>query len=149
MFRIILLVCLFAGSIAWGLRKLGKRFAQDLANILKQAHLGHLPAGVYSEQYISAKRFSRGELCLPIDADTLHQMDHCITTYNHDVSIRVIKSKASIRRATMLLSVSIRFDGESEDGKKVHVDIQNSLISAEAVLENHVWYLAKIRSISC
>ena len=148
MIQLVWLICLWGGSIAWGLRKLSKKFAQDLINVIIKAHKGHLPAGVYAEQYISAQRLSRNELRLPIDSETLHQMDQCNTIHAYDVSCRVIESKASFKHASILLVVSVQFDGESEERKRIHINLQHSYITAKLTLENHIWYLSEIRSIS-
>lgn len=148
MLKVVLLICVFICIVVVELHKLSRHFANDLIAILKKAHGGKFPGGERSAQYISAQRFSRDELRLPIDATTLQQMDSCEIVHKYDVSCRIVSSKATFKRSTIYLALSVYFDGERNDGERIHVEVKNKLISAVVVLEKHVWQLIKLHSIA-
>lgn len=148
MIKVVLLICVFICLVVVELHKLSSHFANDLIAILQKAHGGKFPDGERSPQYISTQHFSRDELRLPIDPATLQQMDSCDIVHKYDVSCRIVSSKTTFKRSTIYLALSIYFDGERNDGERIHVEVQNTLISAVVILENHVWQLIKIHLIA-
>ena len=117
------------GYSAW--RKNGRKFADDLILTLKKAHLGKLPTGQYAEQIISAKTFSRDELRVPLDAETLRRMDSCVIVHKHDVQLRTVSSKMNLRsQGTVSLSLTLHFEGETAEGEAVTVSIGHVLLMA-------------------
>lgn len=120
---------LFSKILGW--KSSAERFGDDLIVTLKKAHLGKLPKGQYAEQIISAKTFSRDELRVPLDAETLRRMDACMTVRKHDVQLRTVSSKMDMHsRVTVLLPLSLQFAGEMADGEVVTVDISHALLLA-------------------
>lgn len=148
MLKIVLFLCAFVGIIAGGLKKLSQLLANDLIAILKKAHLGKLPAGECAAQYLSVQQFSRDALRLPMDAAALQQMDSCETIHKYDVACRIVSSKATFKRSTICLSVSISFDGERNNGERVQFEVKNALISAVVVLKQHTWQLTDLHAIA-
>lgn len=117
----------------WVLRgkSMDDKYADDLVLTLTKAHLGKLPKGQYAEQIISAQTFSRDELRVPLDAEILRRMDACVTVSKHDVQLRTVSSKMNMRsQVTVSLSLSLQFEGETADGKKVNVSIGHALLMA-------------------
>ena len=109
----------------------GKRFADDLILTLKKAHLGKLPKGQYAERIVSAKTFSRDELRVPLDAETLRRMDACVTVRKHDVQLRTVSSKMNLRsQGPISLSLTLNFEGETAEGETVRVSIGHALLMA-------------------
>ena len=120
---------LFSKLLGW--KSAEERFSDDLILTLTKAHLGKLPQGQYAEQYVSAKTFSRDELRVPLDAETLRRMNACVTVCKHDVQLRTVSSKMDMHsRVTVLLSLSLQFAGEMADGEVVTVDISHALLLA-------------------
>ena len=120
---------LFSKFLGW--KSSAERFGDDLILTLTKAHIGKLPKGQYAEQYISAKTFSRDELRVPLDAETLRRMDACVNVSKHDVQFRTVSSKMNLRsQVTVSLALSLRFEGETADGEKVNVSIGHALLMA-------------------
>lgn len=120
---------LFSKLFGW--KPGAERFGDDLIVTLKKAHLGKLPKGQYAEQQVSAKAFSRGELRVPLDAETLRRMDACVKVYKHDVQLRMVSSKLNWRsQGTVSLSLSLQFEGETAEGEKVVVSVGHALLMA-------------------
>lgn len=125
--RIAFLTACFC--FAW--RKNDKHFAEDLILTLKKAHLGKLPAGVYAEQIISAKTFSRDALRVPLDAETLRRMDACVKVNRHDVQFRTVSSRMNLRsQVKVSLALSLHFEGETTEGETIRVNIDHALLMA-------------------
>lgn len=115
----------------FGKKSMDDKYAEDLILTLTKAHLGKLPKGQYAEQYISAKTFSRDELRVPLDAETLRRMDACVNVRRHDVQLRTVSSKMNMRsQVTVSLSLSLQFEGETAEGEKVSVNIGHALLMA-------------------
>ncbi len=113
------------------IRNMGKPFADDLIVTLKKAHLGKLPPGQYAEQRVSAKTFSRDELRIPLDAETLRRMDACTVVHQHDVQLRTVSSKMNWHsKVNVSISISVFFEGEMENGERVSVSIGHALLVA-------------------
>ena len=91
----VLRIAFFAAVFYFAWRKNDKHFAEDLILTLKKAHMGQLPKGQYAEQIISAKTFSRDELRVPLDVETLRRMEECVKVHRHDVQLRTISSKVN------------------------------------------------------
>ena len=107
------------------------KYEEDLILTLKKAHLGKLPKGQYAEQIVSAKTFSRDELRVPLDAETLRRMDTCVTVRKHEVQLRTVSSKMNLRsQVTVSLSLSLQFEGETAEGEAVTVSIDHALLMA-------------------
>ena len=120
---------LFYKLLGW--KSIGERIGDDLIATLTKAHLGKLPKGQYAEQQVSAKTFSRDELRVPLDAETLRRMDACVKVHKHDVQLRTVSSKLNWRsQGTVSLSLSLRFEGETAQGEKVMVSIGHALLMA-------------------
>ena len=131
MFEWVLRIAFFAAVVFFTWRKSGKRFADDLIVTLTKAHLGKLPKGQYAEQWVSAKTFSRDELRIPLDVETLRRMDACVNVHRHDVQFRTVSSRMDIfSKVTASLSLSLQFEGETADGEKVNVSIGHALLMA-------------------
>ena len=114
---------------AW--QKSSRRFADDLIVTLTKAHLGKLPEGQYAEQWLSVRTFSRDELRVPLDAETLRRMDACVKVHRHDVQLRIVSSKMNLRsQGTVSLSLSLQFEGETAEGETVSVSIGHVLLMA-------------------
>lgn len=112
-------------------QKNGRRVAGDLIATLTKAHMGKLPKGQYAEQWVSAKPFSRDELRIPLDAETLRRMDACVKIHKHDVQLRTVSSKLNWRsQGTVSLSLSLQFEGETAEGEKVVVSVGHALLMA-------------------
>ena len=127
----VLRIAFIAVVFCFAMKKNGKHFADDLIVTLTKAHLGKLPQGQYAEQYVSAKTFSRDELRVPLDAETLRRMDTCVNVRKHDVQLRPVSSKMDMRsRVTVSLSLSLQFEGETADGEVVTVNIGHALLLA-------------------
>ena len=127
----ILRIAFFAAVFYCAWRKNDKHFADDLILTLKKAHLGQLPKGQYAEQIVSAKTFSRDELRVPLDAETLRRMDDCVKVHQHDVQLRTVSSKMNWRsQGTISLSLTLQFAGETADGEKVNVSVGHALLMA-------------------
>lgn len=126
--RIAFVIMIFC----FAMKKNGKQFADDLIVTLRAAHLGKLPKGQYAEQIISAKTFSRDELRVPLDAETLRRMDACVNVRKHDVQLRTVSSKMDMlcSKVTVSLSLSLQFEGETADGEKVVVSIGHAMLMA-------------------
>ena len=58
---VMIVVCLVI-AIVWGNNQLARRFADDLVLALTKAHLGKLPRGQYSDQYVYTKHMTREQL---------------------------------------------------------------------------------------
>ena len=116
----------------FAMKKSGKRFADDLSVTLTKAHLGKLPKGQYAEQWVSAKTFSRDELRIPLDVETLRRMDACVKVHKHDVQLRTVRSKMDMlcSKVTVSLSLSLQFEGETAEGEKVVASIGHALLMA-------------------
>ena len=116
----------------FAMKKSGKRFADDLSVTLTKAHLGKLPTGQYAEQWVSAKTFSRDELRIPLDVETLRRMDDCVKVHKHEVQLRVVSSKMDMlcSKVTVSLSLSLQFEGETAQSEKVMVSIGHALLMA-------------------
>ena len=120
---------LFYKLLGW--KSTGEEISDDLICTLTKAHLGKLPKGQYAEQIVSAKTFSRDELRIPLDAETLRRMDACVKVHKHDVQLRTVSSKLNWRsQGTVSLSLSLRFEGETAQGEKVMVSIGHALLMA-------------------
>ena len=127
----VLRIAFIAVVFCFAMKKNGKRFADDFILTLTKAHLGKLPQGQYAEQYVSAKTFSRDELRVPLDAETLRRMDACVNVRKHDVQLRPVSSKMDMRsRVTVSLALSLQFEGETADGEVVTVNIGHALLLA-------------------
>lgn len=115
----------------WRGKSMDEKYADDLILTLTKAHLGKLPKGQYAEQYISAKNFSRDELRVPLDAETLRRMDACVNVSKHDVRFGAVSSKMNLRsQVTVSLSLSLQFRGETAEGETVSVSIDQALLMA-------------------
>ena len=116
----------------FAMKKSGKRFADDLSVTLTKAHLGKLPKGKYAEQWVSAKTFSRDELRIPLDVETLRRMDACVKVHKHDVQLRTVSSKMDMlcSKVAVSLSLSLQFEGETAAGEKVVVSVGHALLMA-------------------
>ena len=116
----------------FAMKKSGKRFADDLSVTLTKAHLGKLPKGQYAEQWVSAKTFSRDELRIPLDVETLRRMDACVKVHKHDVQLRTVSSKMDMlcSKVAVSLSLSLQFEGETAEGEKVVVSVGYALLMA-------------------
>ena len=120
---------LFYKLLGW--KSTGEEISDDLICTLTKAHLGKLPKGQYAEQIVSAKTFSRDELRIPLDAETLRRMDACVKVSKHDVQLQMVNSKMNIRgQATVSLSLSLYFEGETAAGEVVTVNIGHALLVA-------------------
>ena len=109
----------------------GPKYENDLIATLTKAQLGKLPTGQYAEQIVSAKTFSRDELRVPLDAETLRRMDACVTVRKHDVQLRTVSSKMNLRsQGTISLSLTLNFEGETAEGETVRVSIGHALLMA-------------------
>ena len=109
----------------------GPKYEDDLIATLTKAHLGKLPKGQYAEQWVSAKTFSRDELRIPQDVETLRRMDACVKVYKHDVQLRTVSSKLNWRsQGTVSLSLSLQFEGETAQGETVVVSVGHALLMA-------------------
>ena len=128
----VLRIAFIAVVFCFAMKKNGKHFADDLIVTLTKAHLGKLPQGQYAEQYVSAKTFSRDELRVPLDAETLRRMDACVNVRKHDVQLRFVSSKMDMlfSRVTVSLVLSLQFEGETADGEVVTVNIGHALLLA-------------------
>lgn len=127
----VLRIAFIAVVFCFAMKKNGKHFADDLIATLTKAHLGKLPQGQYAEQYVSAKTFSRDELRVPLDAETLQRMDACVNVRKHDVQLRPVSSKMDMRsRVTVSLALSLQFEGETADGEVVTANISHALLLA-------------------
>ncbi|MBE5810179.1 MAG: hypothetical protein E7318_04495 [Clostridiales bacterium] len=113
------------------LPKCGPKYEDDLIATLTKAHLGKLPKGKYAEQFISAKAFSRDELRIPLDVETLRRMDDCVKVHKHDVQLRTVSSRLRVSgKGQISISLSLQFAGETADGEKVNVSIGHALLMA-------------------
>lgn len=131
MFDWVLWVAFSLPFLYFACKKGDKCFAEDLIVTLKKAHLGKLPAGVYAEQIVSAKTFSRDELRVPLDAETLRRMDACVDVSKHDVQFGIVSSKMNLRsQVTVSLLLSLRFEGETAEGETVRVNIEHAFLTA-------------------
>lgn len=120
---------LFYKLLGW--KSIGERIGDDLILILTKAHLGKLPKGQYAEQQVSAKSFSRDELRVPLDAETLRRMDACVKVHKHDVQLRTVSSKMNLRsQVTVSLLLSLHFEGETAEGETVRVNIEHAFLTA-------------------
>lgn len=109
----------------------GPKYEDDLIATLTKAHLGKLPKGQYAEQQVSAKTFSRDELRIPLNAETLRRMDACVKVHKHDVQLQTVSSKLNWRRqGTVSLSLSLQFEGETAEGETVAVSVGHALLMA-------------------
>ena len=127
----VLRIAFFAAVFYFAWRKNDKHFAEDLILTLKKAHMGQLPKGQYAEQIISAKTFSRDELRVPLDVETLRRMEECVKVHRHDVQLRTVSSKVNWRsQGNISLSLTLHFDGETAEGEKVRVNIGHALLMA-------------------
>lgn len=120
---------LFYKLLGW--KSIGERIGDDLIATLTKAHLGKLPKGQYAEQLVSAKTFSRDELRVPLDAETLRRIDACVKVHKHDVQLRTVSSKLNWRsQGTVSLSLSLQFEGETAQGEMVVASIGHALLMA-------------------
>ena len=127
----VLRIAFFAAVFYFAWRKNDKHFAEDLILTLKKAHMGQLPKGQYAEQIISAKTFSRDELRVPLDVETLRRMEECVKVHRHDVQLRTVSSKVNWRsQGNISLSLTLHFDGETAEGEKVNVSVGHALLMA-------------------
>ena len=122
---------IISDELASLLPQYGPKYEDDLIATLTKAHLGKLPKGKYGEQYISAKAFSRDELRVPLNVETLRRMDACVNVRRHDVQFRTVSSKMNLRsQVTVSLVLSLHFDGETAEGETVRVNIDHALLMA-------------------
>ena len=128
----LLRIAFIAIVFYFAMKKSGKRFADDLSVTLTKAHLGKLPKGQYAEQWVSAKTFSRDELRIPLDVETLRRMDACVKVHKHDVQLRTVSSKMDMlcSKVTVSLSLSLQFEGETTEGQTVSVSVGHALLMA-------------------
>lgn len=147
MIRIILLICGFVSVILSGQRRLGTRLANDIILTVKKAHLGILPNGQYAEQYVSAKKLSHEELCIPLDKATLQQVEACTTINKHQVSCRIVRDHMIFQSGTISFAITILFEGELPNGQRVKINIEDTLVIATLRLEHHIWYLTQLHTI--
>ena len=132
------------------MRNTAQTFADDLALSIQQAHLGKLPKGQYAGQRVYAKKLTREQLCIPLDADTLRRMKECAVVRQHEVQCRGLGGKMEMLKSkgTASVIVSIRFEGELPNCEKVSVNIRDAHLFAEfSIHEIHGWTLNSLREI--
>lgn len=138
---------------AWSrsMSKTAKKFADDIAHSIQKAHLGKLPKGVYAGQWVYAKKLTREQLCIPVDADTLSRMKACTVVHQYEVQCRGLGGEMEMLKSsgTASIIVSVRFEGEMPNGEKVSVDIRDAYIFAEfSIHEIHGWTLNSLHQIN-
>lgn len=127
----VLIVACVAIAIVWGNGQLARRFADDLVLALTKAHLGKLPKGQYSDQYVYTKHMTREQLCMPLDAEKLAGMAACTEVARHESHFDVVSAKANANRCSVVLKATINFEGRRPDGVPVTVRIDGVALRAE------------------
>ena len=132
------------------MRKTAQKFADDLALSIQQAHLGKLPKGRYAGQWVYAKKLTREQLCIPLDAEMLRRMQACTVIHKHEVKCEGVgrELRTLQKRGEAVVRVSIRFEGEMANGENVSVNILDAHLKAEfSRHEIHGWTLTSLREI--
>lgn len=126
-----MIVACVAIAIVWGNGQLARRFADDLVLALTKAHLGKLPKGQYSDQYVYTKHMTREQLCVPLDAEKLADMAACTEVVRHESHFEVVSTKANAKRCSVVLKATINFEGRRPDGAPLAVRIDGAALCAE------------------
>lgn len=131
--------------------KLDQQVADDVALAVQKAHLGRLPKGVYCDQIIWSRELTREQLCVPLTAQTLAQMAACTSVQRHEVVCRGLDAELEYlgNHGTVTVEVSVVFDGETADGRRVAVNVRKAMLMGSVERDRmHGWTLRELRPIA-
>lgn len=142
---IIVLVVAFVFVMIHSFKQSDRILGDDVAQIIRKAHLGKLRTGKWAGQYVSKGILTETELRYPLTECTIKQMNDCPVVSKNDVVCWMISSKFGSKKGHVVLSLSISFDGVLIDGNPISIEIKNQYITAYVVNDKtRGWTLNRI-----
>ena len=142
---LIVLIVAFVFVMIYSSKQADGTLGNDVAQIIRKAHLGKLQVGKHAGQYVSKGVLSENELRYPLTECTINQMNDCSVIHKNDVICSIVKSKFGSKKGQVVLSLSISFEGVLIDGNPISIEIKNKYITAYVVNDKiRGWTLDRI-----
>lgn len=142
---IIVLIVAFVFVMIYSGKQADGTLGNDVAQIIRKAHLGKLLTGEWAGQYVSKGVLTETELRYPLTECTIKQMNDCSVVIKNDVLCRMVTSKFGSKKGQVVLSLSISFEGVLIDGNPISIEIKNKYITAYVVNDKiRGWTLNRI-----